>query len=77
MRLMLTRYVVRAVMIGAVLVLAVLVSLDSVFTFIGEVDQVGRGDYSLSVAAVYMLLSMPSRIYELFPAAVAIGGILG
>ncbi|MEX1082424.1 MAG: LPS export ABC transporter permease LptG [Halofilum sp. (in: g-proteobacteria)] len=77
MRLMLTRYVVRAVMIGAVLVLAVLVSLDSVFTFIGEVDQVGRGDYSLGVAAVYMLLSMPSRIYELFPAAVAIGGILG
>ncbi len=74
---LLTRYVVRAVVLGAVLVLAVLVSLDSVFTFIGEVDEVGQGDYSLAVAAVYILLTLPARMYQLFPAAVAIGGILG
>lgn len=74
---LLGRYVIRAVIVGAVLVLAVLVSLDTVFTFVGEVDQVGRGDYSLAVAVLYMLLTVPSRMYELFPAAVAIGGILG
>lgn len=77
MRLRLTRYVVRAVITGALLVLAVLVSLDTVFSFFSEVDEVGRGDYTISAAVLYMLLTMPARIYQLFPAAVAIGGILG
>lgn len=77
MRLRLTRYVVRTVISGALLVLAVLVSLDAVFSFFGEADEVGRGDYTLGMAALYMLLTVPARIYELFPAAVAIGGVLG
>ncbi|MDZ7749806.1 MAG: LptF/LptG family permease [Halofilum sp. (in: g-proteobacteria)] len=77
MRLLLTRYVVRAVVLGALLVLAVLVGLDVVFALVGELDDVGRGDYGLATAAVYMALTVPGRLYEFFPAAVAIGGVLG
>lgn len=77
MRLLLTRYVMRAVVAGALLVLGVLVGLDTVFALVGEIGDVGRGDYGLATAAVYMALTVPERIYEFFPASVAIGGVLG
>ena len=77
MRLLLTRYVARAVIAGAVLVLAVLVALDTMFAFFGELDEIGRGDYDLLAAATYMALTIPGRLYELFPVAVAIGGVAG
>lgn len=77
MRLRLTRYVVRTVITGALLVLAILVGLDTVFSFFGQLGDIGKGDYTMLTAATYMLLRVPWRVYELFPAAVAIGGVLG
>jgi len=74
---LLTRYVARSVIGGALLVLAVLVSLDSLFSFFGELNDLGEGDYDVWTAALYVLLTIPGRVYELFPASVAIGGVLG
>lgn len=74
---LLSRYVARSVIGGALLVLAVLVSLDSLFNFFGELDDLGEGDYDGWTAALYILLTVPGRTYELFPASVAIGGVLG
>ncbi len=74
---LLSRYVARSVIGGALLVLAVLIALDTLFAFFGELDDLGRGDYNIWTAALYVLLTVPGRIYELFPAAVAIGGVLG
>ena len=77
MRGRLSRYVMRAVIQGALLVLAVLLALDTVFTLFGEMDHIGQGNYDLATAVVYVLLRIPSRIYDLFPTAIAIGGVLG
>lgn len=74
---LLSRYVARSVIGGALLVLAVLIALDTLFAFFGELDDLGRGDYDIWTAALYVLLTIPARIYELFPAAVAVGGVLG
>lgn len=74
---LLTRYVMRAVIVGALLVLAVLVGLETMFSFFGELDEVGRGDYDMLAAMTYMALTVPGRLYELFPVAVAIGGVVG
>lgn len=74
---LLARYVARSVIGGALLVLAVLISLDALFGFFGELDNLGEGDYHLGTAALYILLTVPGSTYELFPAAVAIGGVLG
>lgn len=74
---LLTRYVARNVIGGALLVLAVLVSLDSLFNFFGELNNLGEGTYDIWKAAAYIALTVPARTYELFPAAVAIGGVLG
>ncbi len=77
MSAILTRYVIRAVVAGAVMVLAVLVALDLLFSLFDELDEVGQGDYGFATAMLYLVLTVPERIYELFPAAVAIGGVFG
>lgn len=73
----LTRYVIRAVVAGATMVLAVLVALDLLFSLFDELDDVGKGDYGFAAALLYLALTVPERVYELFPAAVAIGGVFG
>lgn len=76
MRTLFTRYVARSVILGALLVLAVLVILKSLFAITSEIGSTGRGGYGLAEAALYVVLTTPAAIYELFPAAVAIGGVV-
>lgn len=76
MRTLITRYVARSVIGGSLLVLAVLVILKSLFAITSEIGSTGQGDYGLAEAALYVLLTTPAAIYELFPAAVAIGGVV-
>ncbi len=76
MKTLFTRYIARTVIAGAVLVLAVLVVLKTLFTITREIGSTGQGGYGLAEAALYVLLTTPAAIYELFPAAVAIGGVV-
>lgn len=74
---LIVRYIGRTVLLNTLLVLLVLVALTSLFSFIGELDDVGRGNYNVGTAAVYILLKMPGTAYELFPSAVLLGSLLG
>jgi lipopolysaccharide export system permease protein len=59
------------------MVLAVLLTLTSLFTFISQQDDIGTGTYDVRAAFLYTLLSMPQQVFELFPISALIGGILG
>jgi len=61
--------------LNTLLVLLVLVSLSALFSFIGELDDVGKGDYSVKTALVYIVLRMPGIAYELFPSSVLLGSL--
>jgi len=64
--------------LGAVgLTWLVLAGFDALTIFIGELNDVGHGSYSLAKAASYTLLTMPRRLYEMFGYAALIGGLLG
>ena len=64
--------------LGAVgLTWLILVGFDAVKIFVGELNDVGRGGYTLSKAASYTLLTVPRRLYEMFGYAALIGGLLG
>jgi lipopolysaccharide export system permease protein len=64
--------------LGAVLLAwGFLVGLDAFKTFIAEVNDVGTGDYTLTKAVVYTLLTVPRRGYQWFGYAALIGGLLG
>jgi len=71
----LTRYVMRSVLMGAAMVLAVLVALDLLLSLFEELEDIGQGEYDIATALLYLALTIPERVYELFPAAVAVGGV--
>jgi len=73
----LDRYIGRSILLTTLLVLLVLVALASVFGFVGELDDVGKGSYSVGLAAWYVLLTVPSKAYLLFAPAVLLGSLLG
>ena len=69
----LTRYIGRELLAAILLIFAALVSLFAFFLLIHELGDVGRGNYTLSTALIYVALQVPSLMYELFPVAALIG----
>jgi lipopolysaccharide export system permease protein len=69
---------VGASVLGAIaLVWAFLVAFDAFVAFGREIDEIGRGGYTLGTAAAYIAWTVPRRAYELFGTAAVIGGLLG
>lgn len=69
------RYLAREIATAVVFVLVAFLALFAFFDFINELDDVGRAGYSLAAAAVYVLLTLPSRTYEVMPIATLIGSV--
>jgi lipopolysaccharide export system permease protein len=69
----LKRYIGREVLLATLLIFAALLMLFAFFDLIHELGDVGRGDYTISSALLYVALHLPSRLYELFPVAALIG----
>lgn len=55
----------------------VLVAFDAFTIFVGELNDVGQGSYTVAKAISYTLLTVPRRLYEMFGYAALIGGLLG
>jgi len=73
----LDRYIGRSILVTSLLVLMTLVALASIFGFIGELDDVGKGNYQVLDAAQYIFLTIPGKAYLLFAPAVLLGSLLG
>jgi len=69
----LTRYIGRDVLVATLAIFVALLSLFAFFDLINELSEVGKGGYTLSAAALFVALHLPSRLYELFPVAALIG----
>ncbi|GAA0714430.1 LPS export ABC transporter permease LptG [Dokdonella soli] len=71
------RLVAMAVLTAVGMTWVTLVALDAFRIFIIEINEVGQGQYSLTKAAAYVLLTVPRRFYEMFGYSALIGGLLG
>lgn len=71
-----TAYISRTVFSAIALTLVVFISLDFIFSLIDQLGKV-RGAYTSSEAVIYMLLTVPRRLYELIPYACLIGSLVG
>ena len=67
------RYVGVQIFWSTALVFSALLLLFAFFDFIQELGDLGRGSYRLSLAALYVVLSLPGRAYEILPVAALIG----
>jgi lipopolysaccharide export system permease protein len=72
---LLTRYLSREIYFSVALVFAALIMLFALLDLINELNSMGRGDYSLTYVLLFVALTIPGHLYELFPVAVLIGTI--
>jgi len=73
---LLTRYLGREIYSSVALVFAALIMLFAFLDFIHELSVMGTGQYSLEYVLLFVLLTIPGHIYELFPVAVLVGTIV-
>ncbi|MCW9056138.1 MAG: LPS export ABC transporter permease LptG [Gammaproteobacteria bacterium] len=72
----LDQYIGRTVIGGTLMALLVLGALLAFVDFVSEMGDVGKGQYGIVEVIAYVVLSLPKRIYELFPTAVLLGSLL-
>lgn len=61
----------------SLLALFTLLAIFSLVEFLDDLSDVGKGSYTTGTAIEYMLLTMPNRIFILFPMAGVIGSLIG
>ena len=67
------RYLAREIYASTGLVLLAFLLLFAFFDLIHQLESVGRGGYQIQHALGYVILTLPGRLYELFPICVLIG----
>lgn len=64
--------------VGSVLMVwMVLIGIDMFRSLVSEINDVGKGSYTLGKAFGYVLMTVPRRAYEMFGYAALIGGLMG
>lgn len=72
----LDRYMGRTVIAGTLLALFILLAVELFFAFANEIQDIGKGRYTLGDAFVYVGLTVPRRVHDLFPMAALLGSLL-
>ena len=72
---LLTRYLGREIYLSIALVFAALIMLFAFLDLIHELNVMGQGQYHLGYVLLFVILTIPGHVYELFPVAVLVGTI--
>jgi lipopolysaccharide export system permease protein len=72
----LDHYIISTVAASTLLVLMVVLSLDLVFGFIAELEEL-KNDYQVVEALQFIVTTLPRRIYDYLPMAAFIGSLVG
>ncbi|AUM11919.1 LPS export ABC transporter permease LptG [Ketobacter alkanivorans] len=73
---LLDQYVGRTVLISVLMVSFLLIGLDASFAFLAELDDL-KSNYQAFEAFMYILLTLPRRVYEFMPVGTLIGSLIG
>lgn len=74
--MVLDRYIAKAVISGCLMACFIMLSIFAFIDFVSQLNSVGTGDYGALQAAVFVLLRLPQRLYDLAPSILLLGGIL-
>ncbi len=73
----LDRYIAKHIIVAILIVAFALLGFDLFFKLVDELKLVGRGQYTLSTTFLFLLLTIPSRLYAMFPWSALIGSLIG
>lgn len=70
-------YIARIIASTTFIVLMVFISISGIIKFVDQMILVGRGNYDLAHAALFVLYAVPRDIEIFFPMSALIGGLIG
>lgn len=73
----LSRYLIKAVLIASLMVLVVLLAIAGFVEFVGQLDTVGEGNFTIAQALIFSVLRLPLLAVQMVPVAALIGALLG
>ena len=73
---LLDRHIGQTVLLAMIVVLGIVVALDLIFSLVDELGEAGV-DYHSGNAALFVLLTAPTGVYELLPYAALGGALIG
>jgi len=73
----LNRYIHKNIIISVFIVLFVLLALFAFFQYLEELKDVGKGRYDAGKAFMFVLMTLPTLIYQLLPMTVLLGCTIG
>ena len=71
------QYTFRTSLLFTLFCLLLLIIIESFFTFLNELQDLGDDNYQLTDMMLYILYDMPARVYRIFPMALLLGTLLG
>jgi lipopolysaccharide export system permease protein len=69
------RYLFREIVGATLLTLLALLGLFAFFDLLNQLEDVGRGQYRMPAAFLYVLLTLPGHVYEVLPVAALVGAL--
>lgn len=73
----LERYIAKTVLASTAMVTLLLAGLQVFILFVNQLDNLGKGDFGLLQAALFVFLQMPYEVYLFFPMACLLGCLIG
>jgi lipopolysaccharide export system permease protein len=74
--LIIDRYISRAIIAGTMMSLFVFGALFAFISFVSELQHVGMNNYGALQALIFVTLNLPQMLYQVFPSAMLLGGLL-
>jgi lipopolysaccharide export system permease protein len=71
------RYIAKTILTATFFVVAVVTGLAFFIGLLGELKDIGVGDYGFMQAVIHTFLRLPYSIYQFFPMLVLVGGLMG
>ncbi len=73
----LNRYIIKSISMGLILSVSMFLTLTILLDFIKQVNWIGTGDFTVGSAVFYIILTIPSLIFDYFPVSGVVGLMLG
>lgn len=73
----LARYIARTTVLATLLVTLIISAVLFLILLLGELKDIGEGDYTIVQALFYVFLRLPNELYQFSPMLILLGGIIG
>lgn len=75
--MILYRYIAKTIVMTTLLVVLIVMGLAFFVTLLGELKDIGIGDYNFIQAVAHTVLRLPYNLYLFFPMLILVGGVMG